>query len=87
MLLRRRRLKMKALEARVRGTKGRRGRKFLAIAVALLVAVAESSGADGESDKSDGTVMVVAKSGTNGHTVTHTSGETRQKRAGGIVRV
>ena len=76
---------MKALEARVRGTKGTE-RKFLAIAAALLV-VAESSGADGESDKSDGTVMVVAKSGTNGHTVTHTSGETRQKRAGGIVRV
>ena len=75
---------MKALEARVRGTK-RGGRKFLAIAVALLV-VAESSGADGEGDKSDGTVMVVAKSGTNGHTVTHTSGETRQKRAGGVVR-
>ena len=76
---------MKALEARVRGTKGRRGRKFLAIAVTLLV-VAESSGADGESDKSDGTVMVVANSGTNGHTVTHTSGEIRKKRAGGIVR-
>ena len=53
-----------------------------------MLVVAESSGADGESDKnkSDGTVMVVAKSGTNGHTVTHTSGETRQKRAGGIVR-
>ena len=75
---------MKALEARVRGT-NQGGRKFLAIAVAMLL-VAESSGADGESDKSDGTVMVVAKSGTNGHTVTHTSGETRQKRAGGIVR-
>ena len=75
---------MKALEARVRGT-NQGGRKFLAIAVAMLV-VAESSGADGESDKSDRTVMVVANSGTNGHTVTHTSGETRQRRAGGILR-
>ena len=75
---------MKALEARVRGTKQGR-RKFLAIAVALLI-MAESSGAGGESDKSDGTVMVVANSGTNGHTVTHTSGEIRKKRAGGIVR-
>ena len=51
-----------------------------------MLLVAESSGADGESDKSDRTVMVVANSGTNGHTVTHTSGETRQKRAGGILR-
>ena len=75
---------MKALEARVRGT-NQGGRKLLAIAVAMLV-MAESSGADGESDKSDRIVMVVEKSGTNGHTVTHTSGETRQKRAGGIVR-